>query len=210
MDSEKDQKVKRIARFLELGGTMLAEHCKVCGAPKFRYQGQVICPLCDVREEGEEEAEASMEAVPAAPVERPAPETGNLPEKSRPWYDTKKEVQESPQNSWFEPRRADSSGEAGEEVAEEVEEKVPQFRAETQRTAPESEEASLQKAAVQKAGPSPVPDLQGDRAELEALLLRKLVSIATSLQAEKDPRRVIEEFELIEKGLGLIERLRKD
>ena len=53
MDSEKDKKVKRIARFLEIGGTMLAEHCKVCGAPRFRYQGTVICPICDVREEEE-------------------------------------------------------------------------------------------------------------------------------------------------------------
>ncbi|HII01112.1 TPA: hypothetical protein HA351_05495 [Methanosarcinaceae archaeon] len=201
MDSEKDQKVKRIARFLELGGTMLAEHCKVCGAPKFRYQGQVICPICDVREEGEEEAEASVEAVPAAPVERPAPETGTLPEKSRPRYDTNRDVQESRQNSWFEPRRA--------EAAAEVEERIPQFRAEAQRTVPESKELPRQKAEVQKAGPAYVPELQGDRAELEALLLRKLISIATFLQAEKDPRRVIEEFELIEKGLGLIESLRK-
>ncbi len=201
MDSEKDQKVKRIARFLELGGTMLAEHCKVCGAPKFRYQGQVICPLCDVREEGEEEAEASIEAVSTAPVERPAQETGTLPEKSRPWYDTNREVQESRQNSWFEPRRA--------EDAAEVEERVPQFGAEAQRTVSESKELPRQKAAVQNAGPAYVPELQGDRAELEALLLRKLISIATFLQAEKDPRRVIEEFELIEKGLGLIESLRK-
>jgi len=201
MDSEKDQKVKRIARFLELGGTMLAEHCKVCGAPKFRYQGQVICPICDVREEGQEETEASIEAVPAAPVERPAPETGTLPEKSRPWYDTNKEVRESRQNSWFEPRRA--------EAAEEVEERVPQFREEAQRPVPESRELPRQKAAGQKAGPANVSELQGDRAELEALLLRKLISIASFLQAEKDPRRVIEEFELIEKGLGLIESLRK-
>jgi UPF0148 protein len=53
MDSEKDRKVKRIARFLELGGTMLAEHCNECGAPRFRYQGKVICPICDVRDEEE-------------------------------------------------------------------------------------------------------------------------------------------------------------
>jgi len=202
MDSEKDKKVKRIARFLEIGGTMLAEHCKVCGAPKFRYQGQVICPLCDVREEGEEEVEASMEAVPAAPVERPAPETGTLSEKSRPWYDTTKEVQESRQDTWFEPRRA--------EAAAEVEESAPQYRAEARRPVPQSKEPPRQRAAVQKTAPAHVYELQGDRAELEALLLRKLVSIATSLQTETDPRRVIEEFELIEIGLGLIERLRKD
>ena len=61
MDSEKDKKVKRIARFLEIGGTMLAEHCKVCGAPKFRYQGKVICPVCDVQEE-EEAQEPALDA----------------------------------------------------------------------------------------------------------------------------------------------------
>jgi len=86
MDSEKDRKVKRIARFLELGGTMLAEHCKVCGAPKFRYQGTVICPICDVREEDEETSASE----PAAEVQAPGKpdlllrETGPLliPEKS--------------------------------------------------------------------------------------------------------------------------------
>lgn len=38
--------IKKIARFLEIGGTMLAEHCGDCGAPMFRYHGNVICPLC--------------------------------------------------------------------------------------------------------------------------------------------------------------------
>ena len=76
MDSEKDQKVKRIARFLELGGTMLAEHCKVCGAPRFRYQGKVICPICDVKEEGEEEE------VPEPVAEIQAPETSQHTEKA--------------------------------------------------------------------------------------------------------------------------------
>lgn len=37
-----------MSRLLELGGTMLAEHCS-CGAPLFRYQGQVGCPICDFK-----------------------------------------------------------------------------------------------------------------------------------------------------------------
>ena len=41
-----DENVKKIARFLENGGTMLANHCETCGAPLFRFKGEIICPLC--------------------------------------------------------------------------------------------------------------------------------------------------------------------
>jgi len=44
MDS--DDNVKKITRFLENGGTMLANHCEQCGAPLFRFKGEIICPLC--------------------------------------------------------------------------------------------------------------------------------------------------------------------
>ncbi|NPE29547.1 hypothetical protein HNV12_16620, partial [Methanococcoides sp. SA1] len=37
---------KQISRLLEMGGTMLAQHCATCGAPMFRYQGEVLCPIC--------------------------------------------------------------------------------------------------------------------------------------------------------------------
>ncbi len=38
-----------MSRMLELGGTMLAETCERCGAPKFRYQGKIGCPTCDFK-----------------------------------------------------------------------------------------------------------------------------------------------------------------
>jgi Uncharacterized Zn-finger containing protein len=41
-----DDDVKKISRFLENGGTMLANHCDTCGAPLFRFKGEIICPLC--------------------------------------------------------------------------------------------------------------------------------------------------------------------
>ncbi|MHC1575626.1 MAG: Sjogren's syndrome/scleroderma autoantigen 1 family protein [Candidatus Methanogasteraceae archaeon] len=41
--------IDAMSRLLELGGTMLAEHCSRCGAPLFRYQGNVGCPICDFR-----------------------------------------------------------------------------------------------------------------------------------------------------------------
>jgi UPF0148 protein len=46
VQNEKDNKIEKISKLLEQGGTMLAQHCK-CGAPLFRYHGSVICPICD-------------------------------------------------------------------------------------------------------------------------------------------------------------------
>jgi len=92
MDSEKDKKVKRIARFLELGGTMLAEHCKVCGAPKFRYQGKIICPICDVQEEKE---------TPEPATEVQVSELRPSAEKDNSSLETKKRVQVHRQKSRF-------------------------------------------------------------------------------------------------------------
>ncbi len=208
MDSEKDKKVKRIARFLEMGGTMLAEHCKVCGAPKFRYQGTVICPICDVREE--EEAQE-----PAAEVQ--VPETRPYTEKDRPSFETKKRVPAHRQKPRFGLRTSEDTDEeekAIEPIEEEIEEeisKIPSEREETTRTAPAA--YAVQATPVEKeekpAGTSKLFGDHGDRKVLENLLFKKMVSIATSLQDETNPRSIAEDFELIEKGLKLIEHLRQ-
>lgn len=46
VDKDADEKIQRITKLLEKGGTMLATHHE-CGAPMFRYQGKVVCPVCD-------------------------------------------------------------------------------------------------------------------------------------------------------------------
>lgn len=47
MSNTDDVKIQKISKMLEIGGTMLAQHCNNCGAPLFRYQGRVLCPVCD-------------------------------------------------------------------------------------------------------------------------------------------------------------------
>lgn len=47
-----DEKIQKITRLLEKGGTMLATHHE-CGAPLFRYQGSTVCPVCDFQEKQE-------------------------------------------------------------------------------------------------------------------------------------------------------------
>jgi UPF0148 protein len=39
--------LEKITKMLERGGTMLAKHCGECGSPLFKYQGRIVCPVCD-------------------------------------------------------------------------------------------------------------------------------------------------------------------
>lgn len=210
MDSEKDKKVKRIARFLEIGGTMLAEHCKVCGAPKFRYQGKVICPVCDVQEE-EEAQEPALDAQ--------VPESRSYTEKGRSSFETKKRTQAHRQKPRFGLRTSEAAVEeekAIEPLEEEIS-RVPQDKEETGNTMPVTPVAPA--TAATKAAPtgrveklaasSKVSGTHGDRKILEDLLFKKMIDIADSLQDETDSHSIAEDLGLIEKGLGLIERLRQ-
>jgi UPF0148 protein len=53
---DENLKMQKITRLLERGGTMLASSHE-CGAPMFRYQGKVMCPVCDTgTEEGKKAA----------------------------------------------------------------------------------------------------------------------------------------------------------
>jgi UPF0148 protein len=57
-----DNDLKKVTKMLERGGTMLAKHCD-CGAPLFKYQGKVVCPVCDGKKD-EQPQESTRLAVP--------------------------------------------------------------------------------------------------------------------------------------------------
>lgn len=67
-----DEQVKKISKLLELGGTMLAEHCNTCSSPMFRYHGSVICPVCNTRDEVQPE---QIPATPTTPAPSASPES---------------------------------------------------------------------------------------------------------------------------------------
>ncbi|WP_462273049.1 Sjogren's syndrome/scleroderma autoantigen 1 family protein [Methanohalophilus sp.] len=158
--NDDDAKIRRISKLLELGGTMLAQHCDTCGSPIFRYQGQVLCPLCNIAEE--EEKEDQDEKV----------------EKTIPPVET--EV---------------STGKKEEFEAEPVESKA--------KAASEQLPTKFQE---------PVSDAlhteRKDASSLEQLIESKLVEIAKNIQSESDPRRVEDAFDLIERGMNILERIR--
>lgn len=65
-----NEKIRKITTLLEKGGTMLASHHE-CGAPQFRYQGKVVCPVCDFPEEIKGEKEVKKGHVPEAKAVKP-------------------------------------------------------------------------------------------------------------------------------------------
>lgn len=78
---ETNDKLQRITKLLETGGTMLANHHE-CGAPMFRYQGKVVCPVCDFQEKPEpaREPKRAPESPKSARAQKPEtePEPGDL------------------------------------------------------------------------------------------------------------------------------------
>jgi UPF0148 protein len=66
---DEDEVLKKITRLLEKGCTMLATHHD-CGAPLFRCQGEVVCPVCSfgANETPSEEVRLSSSTAPEETV----------------------------------------------------------------------------------------------------------------------------------------------
>jgi UPF0148 protein len=75
---EEEEAIKRITRLLEMGGTMLATHHD-CGAPLFRYRGEVVCPVCSFEEVGASQVLSHAEKVAAEPEGRPSEKERSIP-----------------------------------------------------------------------------------------------------------------------------------
>jgi UPF0148 protein len=152
-----DDKIQKISKMLEIGGTMLAQHCDSCGAPMFRYKGDVRCPVCKETEDPRTrlQPKASSEAAPAI-------KSGGTP------------------------------------VTEHI---VPHA---TQ--VPELTEKPISAAT----GSKDISDLpEGLTAELESLLMEKMISLARSMQDENDNRRISDSLDIIEHSISIIEKMKR-
>lgn len=72
-----DDNIQKITKLLEKGGTMLATHHE-CGAPMFRYQGNVVCPVCDFQEKKQFIEPQDTEKIEKQQIERPQIEQSQL------------------------------------------------------------------------------------------------------------------------------------
>ena len=77
---EEEEAIKRITRLLEMGGTMLATHHD-CGAPLFRYKGEVVCPVCSFEEVGARQVPSQAEKFAAESEGRPSSKLRSIPDE---------------------------------------------------------------------------------------------------------------------------------
>ncbi len=162
--------LQKISRFVEMGGTMTAQHCANCGAPMIRYQGKTFCPLCDVAYVSEDEESAVDASGPC-----PASDEDDLSESSKASSSVLSETDSEPGSRSAEARKI------------------------------------LSKLSDDGTSPGHVlesffSENQENMVDVISLINRKMVSIGLLMQDETDPRRVAEYLDIIEKGLGIMER----
>lgn len=179
-----DYKIQQISRLLESGGTMLAQHCNVCGAPFFRYHGEILCPVCSTlneqtmgvqKEEPVSSAPSQQESV-TAPAAQPGAEVASTSPEDVP------EVSEKEKPS--------------EESFSETELKPPE---------PEVAAPSPAKPEV----PAEIPRSASSSESLEKALLMNIEDVAAKMVGEDDIQKVTEKLDLIERTLALAERIKK-
>ncbi|MBO4302397.1 hypothetical protein J5839_03520 [Methanosarcinaceae archaeon] len=164
MDS--DPTIQKMARLLEIGATMLAEPCKNCGTPLFRYHGEMICPACSEISGISSPSASGASSLKNAPVAVSA---------MKPAVRRQDPASASPSPAEPGPRRS--------EQKEGSEKKYDEYESVRAHFVPENAQ------------------------DLRDLLLTKVASLAEDIQDEKDPRRIAEYFDLIEKGLILVEKM---
>ena len=146
-----DQELDKISRMLERGATMLSKHCQTCGSPLFRYQGEIICPVCQDKED-------SMAEYPQS---KQYPETNSI-----------------------------------------------QYQQQTSKAHKESEQIFSEQENPETGKSMQTPVSAGSDIQLTRdLVLKKVNSIAQMMQEENDTRRVFEYFDIIERGLEIVEKI---
>lgn len=174
MTNTNDDMVKKISRMLEIGGTMLAQHCDICGAPMFRYQGKIMCPVCESVEDPRAKMQQKMENE-AIPVNEAAPVTAGV----------------SSAGSEMDEIRVQAT------MEDTVKTDVP-----LQRTEPKITE---KKSREYPAGRS----VSSSATELESLLMKKMISLANSMNSEDDVRKISDQMDMIERCLSIIDKMKK-
>ena len=179
--SEEDIKLDKIGKLLELGGTMLANHCE-CGAPLFRYHGNVICPICDskskdtIKSQPETKEKTSIKPEDKPPlasdqVEQKIQEV-QISEKTKPLFGNQ-HITEPPQSST----------------------KVPQSFTE-----------AMEVTTQPKGTP---PNISPETYDfISNTIINKVVQLCLDLQRETDQGRIKQQMEAIESGTRTLKNLR--
>ena len=175
---EEEEAIKRITRLLEMGGTMLASHHD-CGAPLFRYKGEVVCPVCSFEEAAAPQVLSQAERSAVESEKRASKRSALISEKET----------------------EDDEGAR----ATEIEEKRRREDAEPLKTRAGGEIAHREAASGRMGLKG---DRDEVLEEMEAAILRKMREISEKMRDETDLGRLKSQLEFIKEALEVLEGLR--
>ena len=177
--NEEDIKLDKIGKLLELGGTMLANHCE-CGAPLFRYHGNVICPICDSNSKEAIESQEKKEKSSRKPVENPPQSSDQVTQAGQ--------VEQVEQAGRAEQVEQAGRVEQAEQVEKKVQKNIPYGTTQPARTpsniSPETYEF------------------------ISNTIINKIVQLCLDLQRETDQGKIKQQMEAIESGTKALKNLR--
>ena len=192
---EEDEVLAKITKLLERGCTMLASHHD-CGAPLFRCQGDIVCPVCSF----EDESVSAMRG--------PASETVSGEEERRSDLSRAQLLQmhETPSRRGIKKDRSDRSAERGEpdQSAERGQPDRSADRSQSDRSADRS-----QSDRSREGYPSILDEVQFHSVEndLRSALLFRLHELTASLRAEQDLDKLKRLLDCLEALLRVLKSL---
>jgi len=192
---KEDEVLAKITRLLEQGCTMLASHHD-CGAPLFRCQGDIVCPVCSF----EDESVSAMRG--------PASETVSGEEERRSDLSRAQLLQMhgTPSRRGIKKDRSDRSAERGEpdQSAERGQPDRSADRSQSDRSADRS-----QSDRSRERYPSILDEVQFHSVEndLRSALLFRLHELTASLRAEQDLDKLKRLLDCLEALLRVLKSL---
>ena len=183
---QEDEVLAKITKLLERGCTMLASHHD-CGAPLFRCQGDIVCPVCSFEDQsGSAKRGPVSEAVPSREKRRPDPSRAQL-----------QQMHEMPLRRGIKKDGSDRSEERAQPDGSEK-------RAQLDR----SEEGG-QPDRSREGYPSIQDDVQFDsvKNDLRSALLLRLHELTASIRAEQDLDKLKRLLDCLEALLRVLKSL---
>ena len=192
---EEDEVLAKITKLLERGCTMLASHHD-CGAPLFRCQGDIVCPVCSFEDE-------SVSAMRGPASETVSGEEARRSDLSRAQL---LQMHGTPSRRGIKKDRSDRSAERGEpdQSAERGQPDRSADRSQSDRSADRS-----QSDRSRERYPSILDEVQFHSVEndLRSALLFRLHELTASLRAEQDLDKLKRLLDCLEALLRVLKSL---
>ncbi len=201
---QEDEVLAKITKLLERGCTMLASHHD-CGAPLFRCQGDIVCPVCSFEDQsGSAKRGPVSEAVPSREKRRPDPSRAQL-----------QQMHEMPLRRGI---KKDGSDRSEERTQPYGSEEISQPDRSEERAQPDGSEKRAQLDRSEEGGqpdrsregyPSIQDDVQFDsvKNDLRSALLLRLHELTASIRAEQDLDKLKRLLDCLEALLRVLKSL---